>query len=83
MTYQPGVAPGSSGREIRFPYYANAGHSVSMKEPAQLLADVMAWYQQPSTASAQVSASAALAPALRAPAAIAPSTPQPRPFVGP
>jgi hypothetical protein len=88
MVYQPGVAPGSSGREIRFPYYATAGHSVSMKEPAQLLADVMAWYQQTPAVAAQVSAassssSSTIAPALRAPALPAPATSQPRPFVGP
>ncbi|HEY6476241.1 MAG TPA: hypothetical protein VI456_06630, partial [Polyangia bacterium] len=85
VTYQPGVAPTSSIREIRFPYYATAGHSVSMKEPGPLLADVMQWYAASPTASAArlPPSSAGVAPALRPPAVPAATTPQPRPFLGP
>ncbi|HEY5284540.1 MAG TPA: hypothetical protein VIM14_17245 [Polyangia bacterium] len=31
-------------REIRFPYYENAGHAVPVRASAELLADVMEWY---------------------------------------
>jgi hypothetical protein len=87
LVYQPGVAPTSSAREIRFPYYAGGGHSVSMREPGPLLADVMQWYAA-SAASAAAAAhlppsSAAVAPVLRRAAAPAATTPQPRPFLGP
>jgi choice-of-anchor A domain-containing protein len=34
----------NASRAIRFPEYANAGHSVSQRMPAQLLTDVIQWY---------------------------------------
>jgi choice-of-anchor A domain-containing protein len=43
VTYQAGMASPAT-RDIRFPPYTSAGHSVSIYQPADLLADVMAWY---------------------------------------
>jgi hypothetical protein len=85
LVYQPGVAPTSSMREIRFPYYAGGGHSVSMRAPGPLLADVMQWYAQTPTASAAhlPPSSAGVASALRPPATPVATTPQSRPFLGP
>jgi len=87
LVYQPGVAPTSSMREIRFPSYAGGGHSVSMREPGPLLADVMQWYAASTTSAASAAhlppSATAVAPALRPAAAPAATTPQPRPFIGP
>jgi hypothetical protein len=44
VTYQPGVIPAPATREIRLPSYSSAGHTVSIRDPANLLADVMQWY---------------------------------------
>jgi hypothetical protein len=55
--YASGVIPSPTTREIRFPYYASAGHTVTMREPDHLLADVMQWY-----ASTPFTSSAAAAP---------------------
>jgi hypothetical protein len=35
---------GNTSRSIRFPEYADAGHSVAQRMPAALLADVIQWY---------------------------------------
>jgi hypothetical protein len=43
VTYLPSVADPAS-REIRFPPYALAGHPVSIRQPAELIADVTQWY---------------------------------------
>jgi hypothetical protein len=44
LDYLPSVASNPTTREIRFPYYATAGHAVTMRAPGELLADVMQWY---------------------------------------
>jgi hypothetical protein len=46
LNYLPSVASNPTTREIRFPYYATAGHAVTMREPGELLADVMQWYSK-------------------------------------
>jgi hypothetical protein len=61
--YAQGVIPSPTTREIRFPFYASAGHSVSTREPDHLLADVMQWYAStlpasPATAAQPVAAAA-------------------------
>ncbi|HEY5284838.1 MAG TPA: hypothetical protein VIM14_18745, partial [Polyangia bacterium] len=55
--YASGVIPSPTTRQIRFPYYASAGHTVTMREPDHLLADVMQWY-----ASTPFTSAAAAAP---------------------
>ena len=51
VTYAPDVIPAPTTREIRLPTYGNAGHTVSIRDPANLLADVMQWYaNSPGTA---------------------------------
>lgn len=54
LRYQNG-AFGTSGaeREIRFPFYADSGHAVSLTEPAALLADVTTWLHAAPAAAAQ------------------------------
>jgi hypothetical protein len=49
LDYLPSVASNPTTREIRFPYYATAGHAVTMREPGELLADVMQWYSNLAT----------------------------------
>jgi hypothetical protein len=44
ISYLPSVAPDSTNREIRFPFYPTAGHTVTMRAPGELLTDVMQWY---------------------------------------
>jgi hypothetical protein len=61
--YAQGVIPSPTTREIRFPFYASAGHSVSTRESDHLLADVMQWYAStlptsPATAAHPVAAAA-------------------------
>jgi len=51
VTYATGVIPVPNTREIRFPFYDKAGHSVPMRDSAHLLADVMEWYSGLSSAS--------------------------------
>jgi hypothetical protein len=53
VTYLQGVVPAPTTREIRFPTYSNAGHMVSARDSANLLADVMQWYSS-SSAHAQL-----------------------------
>lgn len=45
LDYIPGSVPGVevSSRTIRFPFYADSGHAVTLTEPAEILADVTAW----------------------------------------
>jgi hypothetical protein len=84
VAYQAGLAPPLGTREIRFPSYTTGGHSVSMKAPAPLLADVTQWYGQTASASvAHLPSSFEVAPAIRPPVTPAATTPQPRPFLGP
>jgi hypothetical protein len=77
-------------REIRFPYYASAGHTVTMRAPAELLADVMQWYANTPISPAalhQLPISAAeSSPAVSAVQDASQATmlsSQPRPFLGP
>ena len=49
VNFVHGVIPDPTSREIRFPFYATAGHTVTARASAELLADVMQWY--PSTSS--------------------------------
>jgi len=44
LTFLASVTAAPLTREVRFPYYASAGHTVTMRAPAELLADVMQWY---------------------------------------
>ena len=45
LDYRSGRVPGSTvtRRTIRFPYYSNSGHAVTLTEPGEMLADVIAW----------------------------------------
>ena len=45
LDYRPGSVPGSDvvQRTIRFPYYSQSGHAVTLTEPARMLQDVIAW----------------------------------------
>jgi len=45
LDYIPGSIPGVdvTSRVIRFPFYSNSGHAVTLTEPAEMLADVTAW----------------------------------------
>jgi hypothetical protein len=45
LDYRPSVVPGSDvrSRAIRFPYYAQSGHAVTLTEPAEILSDVIEW----------------------------------------
>jgi hypothetical protein len=54
--YAQGVISSPSTREIRFPPYALSGHTVTMREPDHLLADVMQWYASTPTLSAAAAA---------------------------
>ncbi|HJX66555.1 MAG TPA: hypothetical protein VJ860_21675, partial [Polyangia bacterium] len=74
----------------RFPYYASAGHTVTMRAPAELLADVMQWYANTPISPAalhQLPISAAeSSPAVSAVQDASQATmlsSQPRPFLGP
>ena len=49
LDYLPSVASNPTTREIRFPSYATAGHTVTMRAPGELLADVVQWYSNLST----------------------------------
>ncbi len=48
LDYRPGSVPGASvtTRTIRFPRYTDSGHAVTMTEPEEILADVMAWLEK-------------------------------------
>jgi hypothetical protein len=48
LRYKPSVVPGASveERSIRFPFYAESGHAVTLTEPEEILADVIAWLRQ-------------------------------------
>jgi hypothetical protein len=61
LTYLPAVISGPATREIRFPYYAAAGHTATIRAPGEILADVMQWYADLS-ASSVAPASQSLAP---------------------
>jgi pimeloyl-ACP methyl ester carboxylesterase len=39
-----GIVKSGLTRKVRFPHYPDAGHSVSQREPDDLLADVIQWY---------------------------------------
>jgi len=47
LHYNSGSVPGSSvsERTIRFPFYSNSGHPVTLTEPEEMLKDVIAWLQ--------------------------------------
>jgi hypothetical protein len=84
VSYVPGAIPDATTREIRFPFYAAAGHMVSIREPAHLLADVRQWMD--GTLAAATPAAPAVATASPVPlespvAASVWSTPQL--FIGP
>ena len=47
VEYLPGAfGTNVGGRTIRFPYYEEAGHSVTVSQPAEFLEDVIAWYNE-------------------------------------
>ena len=52
LNYLPSVASDPTTREIRFPYYATAGHTVTIRAPGELLSDVMQWYSNVSPSPA-------------------------------
>jgi hypothetical protein len=80
VTYAQGVIPAPNTREIRFPIYAEGGHMVSVREPANLLADVMQWYGATPLASSP-------AHGLRPEQTVTVSAPlpsaEPSPYIGP
>ena len=89
LNYLPSVTAAPFTREVRFPYYAQAGHTVSMRAPADLLADVMQWYANTPTSpvaphdlpiSAESSAGVS---AVRDHSQATVLSSQPRPFLGP
>ncbi|MFC2157789.1 hypothetical protein ACFLT9_08135 [Acidobacteriota bacterium] len=45
LNYLSSSVPGSNvtQRTIRFPYYSNSGHAVTLTEPAEMLSDVIEW----------------------------------------
>jgi hypothetical protein len=47
LTYVPGAVEGVGDVEIRYPRYPTSGHIVTLKEPANLLADLAEWYASP------------------------------------
>ena len=84
LTYLPSVVPAPSTREIRFPYYAAAGHTVTIRQAAELLADVRQWYA--STLAHSAPSDATIEAPLWSPVQSAPSPvldSQDRPFLGP
>jgi len=48
LSYRNSSVPGSDVtlRTIRFPYYSQSGHAVSLTEPAEFLADVTVWLKR-------------------------------------
>ncbi len=90
LTFLASVTAAPLTREVRFPYYASAGHTVTMRAPAELLADVMQWYANTPISPAalhQLPISAAeSSPAVSAVQDASQATmlsSQPRPFLGP
>ena len=59
LDYLPSIVSNPTSREIRFPYYATAGHAVTMRAPGELLADVMQWYSNTAASPAAHSGSSA------------------------
>jgi choice-of-anchor A domain-containing protein len=79
LGYQSGAK-----KEIRFPTYSS-GHTVSMRQPSQLLADVTQWYTAtttPSSGSALTAEPPAVSQA-QVPVPARPFTTAPGPFLGP
>jgi hypothetical protein len=46
LTYVDGAVPGATAATIRFPFYPSAGHIVTLREPAELLADIEQWWTE-------------------------------------
>jgi hypothetical protein len=44
LTYVQDAIPDATTKEIRFPSYPTAGHAVTVRASAELLADVSQWY---------------------------------------
>jgi len=45
LTYVDGAVPGATSATIRFPFYPSAGHIVTLRQPAELLADIEQWWE--------------------------------------
>lgn len=73
VTYVAGAIAGVTTREIRFPSYANGGHTVSLGDPANLLADVMQWYAAAPSVSASAQQVAPVAGAVAAKSIVQPA----------
>jgi len=88
VNFVHGVIPDPTSREIRFPLYPTAGHTVTARAPTELLADVMQWY--PGTSSALLAVPGQTPAAARLPSSIFASSTAPtsalseaHPFLGP
>lgn len=44
VTYRPELGLDEPVHTIRFPFYATAGHMVTIRQPGELLADIEAWF---------------------------------------
>lgn len=81
VVYETG---GPLTREIRFPFYTDAGHAVSMREPGPFLDDVVDWYSNAPEVAASVMGSVARSELhLTKPSREAPPRPAPLGILGP
>jgi hypothetical protein len=90
LNYLPSVTAAPFTREVRFPFYAQAGHTVTIRAPAELLADVMQWYSSTPMSTAaphdlpiSTAESSAGISAVRDHSQTTVLSSQPRPFLGP
>jgi hypothetical protein len=54
LDYSAAAYPEPTAREIRFPAYDSSGHAISLRQPAELLADVSDWYASTQAARAPI-----------------------------